>query len=196
MRGAVLMAVTRIWPIKSGDLGKVIDYVANTSKTDEHNFSEEQMRNLYNALHYVEDTVKTFDANEKRLFVTGVNCIPENAKEEMIDTKKRFGKEGGILAHHAYQSFKPDEVTPELAHKIGIETAKKLWGDDYEVIVATHMGSHCIHNHILLNSVSFVDGKKYNGCKENYNRFRDVSDDLCREYDLSVIENPKGRRVP
>ncbi|MBR5422916.1 MAG: relaxase/mobilization nuclease domain-containing protein, partial [Clostridia bacterium] len=60
---------------------------------------------------------------------------------------KRFGKEGGILAHHAYQSFKPDEVTPDLAHKIGVETAKKMWGDDFEVIVATHMGSHCIHNH-------------------------------------------------
>ena len=190
------MAVTRIWPIKSGQLGTVIDYVANTSKTDEKNFSEEQLRDLYNALHYVEDENKTFDPNEKKLFVTGINCIPENAKQEMTDTKKRFGKEGGILAHHAYQSFKPDEVTPELAHKIGIETAKRLWGDDFEVIVATHMGSHCIHNHILLNSVSFVGGKKYNGCKENYKKFRDVSDDLCREYELSVIENPKGKRVP
>lgn len=78
----------------------------------------------------------------------------------------------------------------------GVETARKIWGDDFEVIVATHMGSHCIHNHILLNSVSFVDGKKYNGCKENYNRFREVSDDLCREYELSVIENPQGKRVP
>ncbi len=190
------MAVTRIWPIKSGELGKVIDYVSNTSKTDEHSFSEEQMRDLYNALHYVEDADKTFDVNEKKLLVSGVNCIPENAKQEMTDTKKRFDKEGGILAHHAYQSFKPGEVTPKLAHKIGIETAKKMWGDKYEVIVATHMGSHAIHNHILINSVSFVDGKKYNGNKENYNRFREVSDALCREYELSVIENPQGKRVP
>ena len=190
------MAVTRIWPIKSGELGKVIDYVANTSKTDEHSFSEEQMRDLYNALHYVEDADKTFDATEKRLLVSGVNCIPENAKQEMTDTKKRFGKEGGILAHHAYQSFKPGEVTPKLAHKIGVETAKKMWGDRFEVIVATHMGSHAIHNHILINSVSFVDGKKYNGNKENYKRFREVSDALCREYELSVIENPQGKRVP
>ena len=173
------MAVTRIWPIKSGELGKVIDYVANTSKTDEHSFSEEQMRDLYNALHYVENADKTFDVNEKKLLVSGVNCIPENAKQEMTDTKKRFGKEGGILAHHAYQSFKPGEVTPILAHKIGVETAKKMWGDKYEVIVATHMGSHAIHNHILINSVSFVDGKKYNGNKENYKRFREVSDNLC-----------------
>ena len=88
------MAVTRIWPIKSGELGKVIDYVANTSKTDEHSFSEEQMRDLYNALHYVEDAGKTFDTTEKKLLVSGVNCIPENAKQEMTDTKKRFGKEG------------------------------------------------------------------------------------------------------
>ena len=190
------MAVTRIWPIKSGELGKVIEYVANTSKTDEHSFSDEQMRDLYNALHYVEDADKTFDANEKKLLVSGVNCIPENAKQEMTDTKKRFGKEGGILAHHAYQSFKPGEVTPKLAHKIGVETAKKMWGDKYEVIVATHMGSHAIHNHILINSVSFVDGKKYNGNKENYKRFREVSDELCRDYELSVIENPQGKRVP
>ena len=196
MRGAFLMAVTRIWPIKSGQLGKVIDYVANTSKTDEKSFSETQMRELYNAVHYVEDGDKTFDPNEKKLFVTGINCIPENAKQEMLDTKKLFGKEGGILAHHAYQSFRPDEVTPDLAHKIGVETAKRLWGDHFEVIVATHMGTHCIHNHILLNSVSFVDGKKYNGCRENYKLFRDISDDLCREYQLSVIENPQGKRVP
>ena len=81
------MAVTRIWPIKSGELGKVIDYVANTSKTDEHCFSEEQMRDLYNALHYVEDADKTFDANEKKLLVSGVNCIPENAKQEMRTPK-------------------------------------------------------------------------------------------------------------
>ena len=79
------MAVTRIWPIKSGELGKVIDYVANTSKTDEHSFSEEQMRDLYNALHYVEDADKTFDVNEKKLLVSGVNCIPENAKQEMTE---------------------------------------------------------------------------------------------------------------
>ncbi len=190
------MAVTRIWPIKSGELGKVIDYVANTSKTDEKNFSEEQLRDLYNALHYVEDGDKTFDPNEKRVLVSGINCIPENAKQEMTDTKKRFGKAGGILAHHAYQSFKPNEVTPDLAHKIGVETAKRLWGDSFEVIVATHIGTNCIHNHILLNSVSFVDGKKYNGCKENYKRFREVSDSLCREYELSVIENPQGKRVP
>lgn len=190
------MAVTRIWPIKSGELGKVIDYVANTSKTDEKNFSEEQLRDLYNALHYVEDGNKTFDPNEKKVLVSGVNCIPENAKQEMTDTKKRFGKEGGILAHHAYQSFKPNEVTPDLAHKIGVETAKQLWGDSFEVIVATHIGTNCIHNHILLNSVSFVGGKKYNGCKDNYKRFREVSDNLCREYELSVIENPQGKRVP
>lgn len=126
------MAVTRIWPIKSGQLGNVIDYVANTSKTDEQSFSEKELQDLYNALHYVEDEEKTtaqgFEKGEKRLFVTGINCIPENAKQEMTDTKKRFGKTGGILAHHAYQSFRPDEVTPKLAHKIGGRNSKKNMG--------------------------------------------------------------------
>ena len=186
------MAVTRIWPIKTGSLIKVIDYVSNTSKTDEKNFSDEQIGKMYSALHDVSDHVKT----EKRLFVKGINCIPENAKNEMINTKKRFEKEGGILAYHAYQSFRPDEVTPELAHKIGVELAEKMWGDRFEIIVSTHMNAHCTHNHILLNSVSFIDGGKFNSCKRSYEEMRKISDELCRENDLSDIGNPVGRRIP
>lgn len=183
------MATTKIWPIKSGHLGKVIDYVSNSMKTDEHNFSAREIENLYNAIHYVEDASKTMN-QEKHIFVSGVNCDPSNAKQEWTETKNRFGKTDGILAHHAYQSFKPGEVTPELAHKIGVELAEKMWGDRFEVIVATHLNAGTIHNHLLCNSVSFADGKKYNGCKENYLKFRELSDDLCYQYALSVIEDP------
>ena len=183
------MATTKIWAIKSGHLGKVIDYVSNAMKTDEHNFSERELADLYNAIHYVEDANKSMDA-EKHLLVSGINCDPSNAKEEWMETKKRWRKTDGILAHHAYQSFRPGEVTPELAHKIGVELAEKMWGDRFEVIVATHLNAGTIHNHLLCNSTSFADGKKYNGCKENYQKFRALSDDLCRAYSLSVIENP------
>ena len=183
------MATTKIWPIKSGHLGKVIDYVSNSMKTDEHNFSERDLADLYNAIHYVEDAEKTMSA-EKHLFVSGVNCDPSNAKAEWTETKERFGKTGGILAHHAYQSLKPGEVTPELAHRIGVELARNMWGNRFEVIVATHLNAGTIHNHLLVNSVSFEDGKKYNGNKENYLKFRRLSDRICRDHSLSVIEHP------
>lgn len=147
------MATTKIWPIKSGHLGKVIDYVSNSMKTDEHNFSAREIENLYNAIHYVEDANKAMN-QEKHIFVSGVNCDPSNAKTEWTETKKRFGKTDGILAHHAYQSFKPGEVTPELAHKIGVELAEKMWGDRFEVIVATHLNAGTIHDHFCQGLIS------------------------------------------
>ena len=115
----------------------------------------------------------------------------------MIMTKKRYGKEGGIVAFHAYQSFAPGEVTPGQAHQIGIKLAKELWGDRFEVIVATHLDKAHTHNHFVLNSVSFADGKRYNDCKATYKRMREASDHLCRENSLSVITNPqKSRKKP
>ena len=110
--------------------------------------------------------------------------------------KRQFGKEGGIIAFHGYQSFAPGEVTPEQAHEIGVELARRLWGDRFQVVVATHLDREHIHNHFVLNSVSFVDGKKYNDCKSTYALMRQTSDQLCREHGLSVIENPgQGRTM-
>ncbi|MBC6679551.1 relaxase/mobilization nuclease domain-containing protein [Zhenpiania hominis] len=126
-------------------------------------------------------------------FVTGINCQPDTAPEEMDYVKKQFGKEDGILAHHVFQSFLPGEITPGLAHQLGIELATRLWADRFQVVIATHLDKAHIHNHLLLNSVSFVDGKKYNGCKKTYAEIRSVSDALCREYGLSVINHPKYR---
>ena len=79
-------------------------------------------------------------------------------------------KEDGILAFHGYQAFKPDEVTPEVAHEIGIKLAEKLWGDRFEIVVTTHLDKKHIHNHFVLNSVSFVDGKKFNACRKRQNK--------------------------
>ncbi|MEG1573143.1 MAG: relaxase/mobilization nuclease domain-containing protein, partial [Bacteroidales bacterium] len=98
------------------------------------------------------------------------------------------------LAHHACQSFKPDELTPKECHAIGVKLAQKMWGDKYEVIVSTHLNTNCLHNHFVINSVSFLDGKKYNERKAEYQRLRNTSDSLCREYHLSVIENPTKRK--
>ena len=76
-------------------------------------------------------------------------------------TGKRFGKTNGVVAFHAYQSFREGEVTPEQCHEIGVALARKVWGGRFQVLVATHMNTDNLHNHFVINSVSYVDGKKY-----------------------------------
>ena len=176
------MAVTKIWSVK-GKIDKVLSYVSNPEKTE---YTDDELQGLYDVMNYTMQDYKT----EKQHYVSGINCDPDMARQQMTETKRRFDKLDGIVAFHAYHSFSPGEVTPELAHKIGVELAEKMWGDRFEVIVATHLDREHIHNHLVLNSVSFFDGKKYNGCKESYRQLRETSDDLCREYGLSVIENP------
>lgn len=109
----------------------------------------------------------------------------------MSKTKLQFQKTGGILAFHGYQSFAPGEATPETAHAIGVKMAQELWGDRFEVVVSTHLDKNHLHNHFVLNSVSFKDGKRYYDNKTTYSLMRQTSDRLCREYSLSVIENPQ-----
>ena len=106
-------------------------------------------------------------------------------------TKERFNKTDGILAFHAYQSFEEGQVTPDIAHEIGIKLAEEMWGD-FEVLVATHQNTKHIHNHFIINSVSYKTGKKYNNNKTNYSKLRQISDSICEEYGLSVLkENDK-----
>lgn len=95
---------------------------------------------------------------------------------------------------HALQSFCEGEVTPEQAHKIGVQLAEELWGDRFQVVVTTHLNTKHLHNHFVLNSVSFVDGKKYYDNNETYGLMRTTSDNLCREYGLKVLkEKPCGK---
>lgn len=178
------MATTKIWPIKD-NLKRVVNYAENPEKTE--------LADLKQALHYAENGEKTSVGDEKSCFVTGVNCRAETAFEEMAAVKQRFGKTGGNIAYHAYQSFKPGEVTPEQCHEIGVALAKKLWGERFQVLVATHLDKGHLHNHLVLNSVSFVHGKKFNCDKRAYYDMRKVSDELCKQHDLSVITNPKGK---
>jgi len=181
------MATTAIWKVK-GSLGRVVDYAANPDKTT---FTPEEMQGLRDVMDYMTQDYKT----EEQRYVSGVNCIPEIARDEMMMVKRQFGKEGGIIAFHGYQSFAPGEVTPEQAHEIGLELAKRLWGDRFQVVVATHLDREHIHNHFVLNSVSFVDGKKFNDCNATYALMRRTSDELCREQGLSVIEAPEQGRT-
>ena len=167
------MATTSLWKI-SGSLKKVLDYAENPDKTS-----------LKNVIEYASDAEKTDD----ELFVTGINCEVERAYEMMTETKRQFGKKDKVVAYHGYQSFKDGEVTPEECHAIGIETAKRLWGDRYEIIVTTHLNtkSH-LHNHFVFNSVSFVDGEKFRYQTADILALREVSDEVCREFGKSVLE--------
>lgn len=196
------MAVTSIWRV-NGWLGKVVVYVENPDKTtnpkcyEKGDMTERDCQDLDDVISYAVSSHKTQQLNEEldtlERFVSGINCNPSTAREEMIAVKKRFGKEDGTIAYHGYQSFAPGEATPEIAHKIGVELARRLWGERYQVVVATHLDkANHLHNHFVLNTVSFVDGKKYFRSAKDYHDLQTTSDALCREYGLSVIENPQS----
>lgn len=177
------MATTKIWAIKDS-LSRVVSYAENPEKTI--------FTDLKQVLKYAENDEKTIDKNEKSMYVTGVNCNRETAYEEMIAVQNRFDKRTGNIAYHAYQSFKTGEASPDLAHKIGVELAEKMWRE-HQVIVATHFNTGTYHNHFVVNSVNMFTGKKFNCNKGAYYRFRELSDSLCRENNLTVIEKPKGK---
>ena len=175
------MATTGFWPVK-GQLKEVIDYARNPDKTTEQKYLDDD---LYQALRYAENDSKT----DRKMYVSAINCPKQRAYESMMATKRRFGKLGGNVAYHGYQSFAEGEVTPEEAHRIGLETAKRMWGEDYEVVVTTHLNTENLHNHFVVNSVSFRTGRKFENHISDHYRLREISDDICREMGKSVLEN-------
>lgn len=174
------MATTGFWPVKSR-LKEVIDYVENPDKTIDKKYVDSD---LYAALQYVSNDKKT----DERMYVSGINCNVKRAYERMTATKKRFGKMGGNVAYHGYQSFQTGEVTPEEAHKIGLETARRMWGSDYEIVVTTHLNTDNLHNHFVVNSVSFKTGRKFENHISDHYRLREISDAVCLEYGKSVLK--------
>lgn len=186
------MAVTAIWSVK-GKVESIMRYTANPEKTWSGNYGQAaQLHTLENVMQYTADEMKT----EEQLYVSGVNCSsnPEEATRQFYKTKRVWNKEDGIICFHGYQSFKMGELTPEVAHKVGIELARRMWGDRFEVLVSTHLNTGTLHNHFCLNSVSFADGLRYYDQKATYAKMRQISDEICREYGLSVVDDPKGKR--
>lgn len=133
------------------------------------------------------------EKTEESLFVSGINCNPNTAVKEMNLIKDKYLKNDGILAWHAYQSFKEGEVTPAEAHEIGLELANEMWGDRFQVVVATHLNTRHYHNHFVLNSVSFIDGKKYNANRNSYAEFRRLNDLICMEHGKSFLKEDKTK---
>lgn len=172
------MGITKIISIKE-QLDSRLAYVTNGEKT-----------HLATDITYITNPEKT----EQSFFVSAINCLTaESAFDEMMDTKIRFGKTGGVQGFHIIQSFAPGEVTPEQAHSIGHEFCERLLGGRFEAVIGTHLDKAHLHNHIIVNSVSHIDGKKYHSSYQHYYReIRKISDELCAEYHLKVIE-PKGQ---
>ena len=138
---------------------------------------------LRQAIDYITNPVKTAE----NLLTDYVRCDPGHAAQQMMDTKRALGKTAGRQCYHIIQSFKPDEITPELAHEIAKQfAAEHLPG--YEAVIATHVDKTHIHSHIVFNSVNAVTGKMYHSTRENYYRqIRGISDRLCKAHGLSII---------
>ena len=190
------MAVTSLWRVK-GYVGKVVLYVMNEKKTTEKEVVEtgHDDTDPATALDDLVAYTQRDEATNQKQFVKGYRCFKDTVTNDMMEVKKHFGKTDGVVAYHGYQSFAEGEVTPEIAHAIGQKMAQELWSGRYQVLVTTHLDkdSH-IHNHFVINTVSWVDGKKFHRTKQDYLQMRQVSDRLCREYGLSVIDKPKGHR--
>ena len=171
------MAYDKIIPLRSR-LDHCLDYVLNEDKTS-----------LSYALSYAENPEKSHQ------LVTGINCEARTAYEEMRATKRRWDKRNGILGYHLVHSYAPGEVTPEQAHAAGVEFARRLLGDHYEAVVATHIDREHYHCNIVFNSVSFVDGRKYRSdFKSYFGEVRGTSNAVSQDFGLSVIQpRDKGK---
>ena len=182
------MAVTSIWPIK-GRVDQVIHYARNPEKTTAGKYRDQAaLHSIDGILEYAADEMKT----EHRAYVSCLNCKESDAAAQFMETKRFWGKTDGRSCYHGYQSFRYGEVTAEIAHEIGVKLAEELWGGRFEVLVATHLNTDHYHNHFVINSVSFADGRKFYNSPTDYNHMREVSDRLCREHSLSVIEDSCG----
>ena len=156
------MAVSKLWSINEGGLSRVLQYAANPKKTN------------------------------NKLYVIGINCEPETAYEEFTAVKRSYAKTGGVEAYHGYLSFKEQDITPELSLKIGTEFAQEVWGKRFQVLVTVHNDTNHPHCHFVINSVSFVDGKRLWGEEKAWFKFKQTADRLCEKYGLYY--NPKPIR--
>lgn len=179
------MAYTSIIPVHR--LDRSIDYIKDKKKTTQ---KAENARSLEEAVDYAMNREKT----ERSAYEDSIGCTCDSAFADMVATKKRFHKLDGVQGYHLIQSFAAGEVTPELAHLIGQELAEKLLKGRFEAVITTHLNTTHWHNHIIFNSVSMEDGRKYHSnAKSYYEEIRKISDGLCQKYGLSVIPENGGK---
>lgn len=166
------MAYCKMWDVEKKTAGEVIQYISAEWKC------------TY--------TKKEYDLEGKtevtcEYLVSGINTELWSAAADFESTKTRWQNKSNKSCYHGIQSFLPGEVTPELAHKIGKKMAAELWGERFEVIIATHLNEKHIHNHFAINNISFVDGKQFRDNRKSLALMRRVSDRICMENGVSVI---------
>lgn len=150
----------------------------------------EIMQTIEAAVEYISNAEKT----DNNVLVSSFACSPSSASLEFKLTRELNKGTSDTLARHVIQSFAPDEVTPEQAHEIGIRLADELLKGEYEYVIATHIDKKNIHNHIIFNEINFVNGRTFStehDRKKNpaWKQLRNISDNLCKEYNLSIIQN-------
>lgn len=179
------MAYTSVIPVHR--LKASVEYVLDQKKTSRG----QNAKSLEEAVDYALNRAKT----EQDLFESAIACTCKTAFEDMCQVKEMWHKTGGVQGFHLVQSFAAGEVTPELAHHIGLEIAEQLLQGKYQAVVSTHLNTGHIHNHVVWNSVAIQDGKKYHSnARSYYTEVRAKSDALCRQYGLSVIETPESEQ--
>lgn len=172
------MAATRIMSIHINKgktarqcIGERLDYIMNPKKTD------------------------------GGILVSTYACSPETAADEFMLFRQEYQQNTGrtqeneVIGYHVRQAFKPEEITPEEANEIGNELASRMTDDQFAYVVATHIDKHHIHNHIILCSTDLEGQHKYRGVKQSAKDLAEISDSLCREHGLSVIQNPQDKTV-
>ena len=127
-------------------------------------------------------------AEKRAEILNSLDCDVDYVRNQFKATREIWGKSGGIQAHHVIQSFKPDEVDPKKANEIGLQLAEKM-AKGHEVAVYTHTDKDHIHNHIVINAVNYEDGRKFHAHgQEAIDHVRKISDELCKEHGLSIVE--------
>ena len=170
------MATTKIWAVKNR-LDHVLEYVSNEDKT---------MDKLGNY-------VTRDSATQNQKYMTCMNCSSNDPFTSMMNLKESYHDNSKIIAYHAIQSFKPGEGNADMVHEIGVKTAERLFGEQYQFVVCTHLDKEHLHNHIVMNPISVVDGKRYHNSMKDIYKLREMSDEVCKEYGLSIIDEPKGK---
>lgn len=150
--------------------------------------SKQSISAMKGVIDYCCQDKKVYDEILNQRLVSGINCDGENAFKEFMATKKSYGKTDGMNFYQYVQSFSPEEnITPQQAHKVALEFAEKAW-TGYEVLVATHCDAKHIHSHFVINSVSFENGKKLRQNPNTLKSLRALSDEICRQHNLSTLE--------
>ena len=175
------MAYVKIFAVRK-QLKKTVEYVTNKDKTTAP---------LDELIDYALSPEKIIA--EQKLYESAINLMDVNsAFKEMSRTKERFGKTEGVLGYHIIQSFKPGEITADKCHELGRKLAEELFGDRFQIVVGTHLNKEHLHNHIIINSVSFVDGKKLRFNKQSFYELQKTANEISRQEGLSVI-TPKNK---